>query len=74
MESEELFNCRPRLLKRLEEEKAKPEPDAALVGDISTALQLIEEDYATTISDFNMLNHHGLCFSQSKGSDSSPAK
>ncbi|KAF7302929.1 AAA family [Mycena kentingensis (nom. inval.)] len=62
IQTKEMFNCRPRLLQRLEEEKARSEPDAALISDISTALQFIEEDYADTIGDFNMLTHHEISY------------
>ncbi|KAJ7054051.1 P-loop containing nucleoside triphosphate hydrolase protein [Mycena amicta] len=62
METKELFNCRPRLLKRLEEEKAKAEQDEVLVADITTALQFIHEDYADTLGDFDMLSHHEISY------------
>ncbi|KAJ7508569.1 P-loop containing nucleoside triphosphate hydrolase protein [Mycena galericulata] len=62
IQSNELFQCRPGLLKRLEEEKVKSEPDEVLIGDISTALQFIQEDYAETLGDFDMLAHNEISY------------
>ncbi|KAJ7266957.1 P-loop containing nucleoside triphosphate hydrolase protein [Mycena haematopus] len=63
MDSKELFHCRPALLKRLDQEKAKPEPDAVLVDDISTALQYIQEDFASLVDKFDhTLNSHQISF------------
>ncbi|KAJ6601315.1 P-loop containing nucleoside triphosphate hydrolase protein [Mycena vulgaris] len=62
IQSRELFQCRPGLVKRLEAEEAKPEPDSTLIADISTALQFIEEDYAETIGDFRLLARNEISY------------
>ncbi|KAJ7349861.1 P-loop containing nucleoside triphosphate hydrolase protein [Mycena albidolilacea] len=60
--SRELFHCRPRLLERLHGENSKSEPDTALISEISIALQFIEEDYAGTIGDFNLLAYNEVSY------------
>lgn len=60
--SKELFQCRPGLIKRLGEEQAKPEPNDALVADIQTALQFIQEDYAGQIRDLEQLTYNEISY------------
>ncbi|KAJ7492123.1 P-loop containing nucleoside triphosphate hydrolase protein [Mycena latifolia] len=62
IQSRELFQCRPGLIKRLEQEQTKIDPDTTLVADISTTLQFIQEDYADTIGDFNLLTHNEISY------------
>ncbi|KAF7344584.1 AAA family [Mycena sanguinolenta] len=56
MDSQELFHCRPGLLRRLDQEKAKSEPDTVLIADISTALQYIQEDFADLVEKLNHIS------------------
>ncbi|KAJ7103087.1 P-loop containing nucleoside triphosphate hydrolase protein [Mycena belliarum] len=60
--SQELFHCRPALARKLAEEQAKPEPQLDLVADITTALQLIHDDYASTIGDFDLLAYQEISY------------
>ncbi|KAJ7642836.1 P-loop containing nucleoside triphosphate hydrolase protein [Mycena rosella] len=64
IQTRELFQSRPGLIKRLEQEQAKSEPDRdnSLVADISTALQFIEEDYAETLGDFKLLTQNEISY------------
>ncbi|KAJ7492168.1 P-loop containing nucleoside triphosphate hydrolase protein [Mycena latifolia] len=62
IKSKELFHCRLSLTGKLEEEQAKSEPDSALVADITTALQFIQEDYAGTLGDFDLLAHQEISY------------
>ncbi|KAJ7047085.1 P-loop containing nucleoside triphosphate hydrolase protein [Mycena alexandri] len=62
IETMELFHCRLGLARKLEAEQCKSEPDEPLVADIKTALQFIEEDYAATIGDFDLLAHNEISY------------
>ncbi|KAJ6488032.1 P-loop containing nucleoside triphosphate hydrolase protein [Mycena sanguinolenta] len=63
MDSKELFHCRPGLLKRLDQEKTRPEPDTVLIADLSTALQYIQEDFAALVEKFDKISDsHQISF------------
>ena len=54
-----LFHSRHGLSSRLEQEKANGSPDTALTTAISTALDYINEDFASRTSDLDSLLAHG---------------
>ncbi|KAJ6543108.1 P-loop containing nucleoside triphosphate hydrolase protein [Mycena capillaripes] len=58
--SEDLFHSRPALAKKLEEFKI--ESDTALAADIMTALQLIQEEYGSTLGDLDLLSHQEISY------------